>query len=182
MNFKPETYPRKIEGDFTKDNILEMNPELKLFPAVQKLQKSFGKKKGAEDMVNRVLWAHVHLLDPRSFYEGKMSGDDIKELLEKEYLGSWWKGDESWEKYKYVEEFVLRKILVSTDVIYYVMAKRSFERDIINLNIKPDKIKQQKDVIEELKEAAFSVIKEAKQYYEISGDRQPGLLARTPVH
>ena len=176
MDFRAESYPKKIDGDLTKDDILKMNPELKLFPEIKKLIKELD---GDMEKVNQTLWAFLHVADPRTFYSKILASNQIRDLLEKEYLGDWWE-DDNWDKFKYIDTFILKKLLINDDVVYYVMFKRSMEAEMLSGDIKPAKIKQNRDVLEELKQAAFSVIKEAKEYYQIQGQRQPGLGARTP--
>lgn len=171
-----KSYPRKIEGDLMDDDILSMNPELKLFDEVVRLKKEVKSK----EKVRKILWAYAHTIDPRSFYSLTKTVDQIKAILEKNYLGDWWDPEKDWEKYSYIDEWYRREVIVNDSVKYYISAKESLERMIKSGDIKPLQIKQQKDVIQEFKEEAYGIINEAKDYYELQGARQPGLGARTP--
>lgn len=161
------SYPIDIVGNCIDDNILDNHPEMALYPEVSKLVESVGRKHAS-----KIIWSHILLRDPRRFINGRMLFDDKKDFIVKNYYPV------DWVSYKAIDEFVINRVLVNDDVIYYMRLQEQVDIDIRTIDLKKGldikKKVENKKQLNSFKNKVFSVLNEGKRKAMTTGAKQPG--------
>lgn len=153
-------YPLKLDGDISKDNIIDLYPDLMIFKVVQNLVSSYGR-----DFASIILWGHVVLLDPRRLLFDKMTFDERRRIISEEYFPI------EWDEFTAVRKFVMEVLLANDDIISYVIQKELHEK---NRRSEKDfvKTKRNASILRELNNIALGIMEKTRRM--VAGELQPG--------
>lgn len=153
-------YPLKLDGDISKDNIIDLYPDLMIFKVVQDLVSSYGR-----DFASIILWGHIILLDPRRLLFDKMTFDERRKIISEEYFAI------EWEEFLDVYKFVMEVLLANEDIISYIIQKELHEK---YRRTQPDFAKTRKNagILRELHNIALGIMEKTRRL--VAGELQPG--------
>lgn len=122
-----EAYPMVIIGHPLTDDFFDANPDIRMYEGMEDFRIKNGKKKSS-----KIMWAHCYLLDPRTFIFNKMTFEERKSWINKNYH------DFDWKEHDYVKWYQ-ENILIDREICLLVNMERKQEEDLESgkkLNVK----------------------------------------------